>query len=261
VGHFTDTRHALHSLSLCTKGSKLNPEILESFINTDEELSPHKGYLDSIAKPSVDISLSNEDAKDFDSRFGGIPLVSKDFVWPTHDKGEYRFLGQINFSEISNCPEPLPKSGILSLFYAYDEDGEIFWGDDGYVIGYFYPHITDLTLYKQAPTNHKSKKILLTKGIEIPRHEVLRKDWPFDPDALYDLPSLEGYSENYMLGYPSFHTLGYDPTPSDEWVSLLTLSSYDELEWCWHDSDKLMIFIEKEKLRNADFSCLKTDAG
>ena len=239
----------------------MNPKILEKFINTDEELSPHKGYLDSITTPSVDISFSSDEAKDYESRFGGTPLVSKEFVWPTHEEGEYRFLGQINFSEISNCPELLPKSGLLSLFYAYDEDGEIFWGDDGYVVGHFYPDITDLNLYEPGCVNHKTKKILLSSGIEIPRHEGLRKDWPFDTEALYDLSNLESYPEDYILGYPSFCTLAYDPTPSDEWVSLLTLTSYDEFEWCWHDGDKLMIFIEQEKLKNSDFSSLKADAG
>ena len=243
------------------KEINLTPEILENFINSDEELSPHKEYLNSITKPSVEISFSNDQAKDYESRFGGIPLVSKDFVWPTHKKGEYRFLGQINFSEISSCPKLLPKSGLLSLFYANDEDGEIFWGEDGYVISYFYPDIDDLVLYKQATTNHITQKIVLRNGVEIPRNEVLRKDWPFNTDALYDLPELEGFCEDYMLGYPSFYTLGYDPTPGDEWISLLTLTSYDEFEWCWHDGDKLMIFIEKEKLKNADFSSLKTDAG
>ncbi|MDV2080701.1 YwqG family protein [Marinobacter xestospongiae] len=239
----------------------MNPEILENFINTDEELFPHKGYLGSITKPSVDISLSNDKAEDFGSRFGGTPLVPKDFVWPTHPQGEYRFLGQINFSEISNGPEQLPKSGLLSLFYAYDEDGEMFWGDDGYVVGYFYKNISDFRLYNKKTYVCKAKKATLSNGVEIPRHQDLRNDWPFDTDALYDLPGLEGYCEDYMLGYPSFYTLAYDPTPSDEWVSLLTLNSYDEFGWCWHDGDKLMIFIEKEKLKNADFSSLKTDAG
>jgi uncharacterized protein YwqG len=239
----------------------LNPEILENFINTDEELSAHKEYLNSITRVSVDISFSKDDAKDYESRFGGKPLVSKDFVWPTHEEGEYRFLGQINFSEIKHPRGLLPESGLLSLFYAYDEDGEIFWGDDDFVVGYFYPTVNDLTIYTQTSTNQKTKKIVFNNGIEIPRHVDLRTDWPFDTEALYDLPNLEGCCEDYMLGYPSFYTLAYDPTPSKEWISLLTLTSYDEFDWCWHDGDKLMIFIEKEKLKNADFRNLKTDAG
>ena len=44
-------------------------------------------------------------------------------------------------------------------------------------------------------------------------------------------------------------------------MSLITLMSNSELDWCWHDGDKLMVFIEKDKLLNKDFSCLKSDAG
>ncbi|MFM2479515.1 DUF1963 domain-containing protein [Celerinatantimonas sp. MCCC 1A17872] len=154
----------------------MNPAILESFIRNDSELSPHKEYLESLIKPSVGISFSNDEAKAHESRFGGAPMVPENFEWPTHEIGEYRFLGQINFSEINEGVNALPSSGILSLFYAYDEDDEIFWADEGYVLGYFYPNINDLALYPQAPIVHKAKKILLSRGIEIPRHEDLRKD-------------------------------------------------------------------------------------
>ncbi|MBB1335183.1 DUF1963 domain-containing protein [Pseudoalteromonas sp. SR44-5] len=239
----------------------MNPKILEDFISTDEDFSPHKAYLDSISKSSVDILFSDGVASDSGSRFGGNPLVAKDFVWPEHNVGEYRFLGQINFSEILDCPEPLPKSGLLSLFYAYDHDGEIFWGAEGYVIAYYYPDINDLVMFEQAAVPQEAKVIRLETGLEIPKHEELRSDWPFDTNLLYELPYLIGHRENYMLGYPSFCSLAYDPTPGDEWLPLLTLASHDGLGWCWHDGDKLMVFIEKEKLKNADFSCLKTDAG
>ena len=241
----------------------MNPRVLEKYISRDEQLSGYKAYLDSIANVSVDIWLSPEKAKPDESRFGGVPLVSKKFSWPEHKEGEYRFLGQINFSEIRILPDLLPKSGLLSLFYAYDETGEIFWRDDGYVLGYFYSSISELTLHSQVSTEIKSKKIEFSTGVSIPTNKHVREDWPsnFDTDALLDLYTMEGYSDDYLLGYPSFNTLAYDPTPGDEWMSLLTLSSYDELEWSWHDVGKLMVFIEKDKLKAADFSCLKTDAG
>ena len=218
-------------------------------------------YLDMISKPSADIFFSDGVASHLESRFGGYPLVGKDFVWPKHKVGEYRFLGQINFSEIRDCPEQLPKSGLLSLFYAYDEDGEIFWGEEGYVLAYYYPDVDDLVLFERSDLLPVTKKVRLEAGLEIPKHEELRSDWPFDPELLYELPYLIGHRDNYMLGYPSFCSLAYDPTPGDGWLSLLTLASNDGLDWCWHDGGKLMVFIEKEKLENADFSCLKCDAG
>jgi uncharacterized protein YwqG len=240
----------------------MNSEILRNFIYNDHELSSHKDYLDKLTIPSVDISLSSDIPMAYESRFAGVPFVSKNFVWPIHKEGEYRFLGQINFSEINNRPESLPESGLLSLFYAFDEEGNIFWGDDGYIIGYYWPEIGSLSLYSQMRNSPvATKKIVLNGGIEIPRHVDLRKDWPFNTDALYDLLDLDGCYENYMLGYPSYYTLGYDPTPGDEWISLITLASDNEFNWCWHDGDKLMVFIEKDKLAKRDFSYLKTDAG
>lgn len=239
----------------------MNPQELKNFISTDEDFLPHKDYLDSISRLSVDIFLSDAEIDKEGSRFGGVPLVGKGFVWPKHEIGEYRFLGQINFSEIRNAPEPLPKSGLLSLFYAYDDDGEIFWGDDGYVIAYYYPDVRELALFESGVAQSSAKAIRLETGVEIPRHQDLRSDWPFDTDLLYALPDLKGYCENYLLGYPSFCSLAYDPTPGEEWLPLLTLASDDDLDWCWHDGDKLMVFIEREKLKNLDFSCLKADAG
>lgn len=241
----------------------VNSEIFYNLINNDVELSSHKNFLEQLVEPSVDISITSNIARDHESKFSGVPVVPDDFLWPEHKDGEYKFLGQINFSEITACPEILPKSGILSLFYAYDEDGEIFWQDDGYVLGYYWPDLEELFPYKTAANNNilQSRKLKLSAGIEIPRLECLRNDWPFDPDALYALPELEEFREDYMLGYPSFCTLAYDPTPGKQWISLLTLASYDEFDWCWHDGDKLMVFIEKDKLLRNDFSNLKTDAG
>lgn len=239
----------------------MNPDKLRSFIEADHELFPHEVYLESIIRPCVDIYLSSDKPKDHESRFSGAPFVSKDFRWPSHEIGEYRFLGQINFSEIRNCPDTLPNEGLLSLFYAYDEDGEIFWGDDGYVLGFYWPNIDNLSLFPANKKTSNAKKILLQTGIEIPRHEDLREDWPFDTEVLYEIQELEGVCEDYMLGYPSYCTLAYDPTPGEEWVSLITLASYDEFDWCWHDGDKLMVFIEKSKLIEKDFSNLKADAG
>jgi len=126
----------------------MNPEKLNDFINDNKELLHHKDYLNSVNKPSVDISFSLDRPKDYESRFGGDPLVPIGFTWPNHQVGEYRFLGQINFSEINEI-KGLPAEGLLSLFYASDEQGEVFWRDDGYVLGYYWPKIEELVLFNQ----------------------------------------------------------------------------------------------------------------
>lgn len=239
----------------------MKPDRINELFANQEQLLPHRAYLEALVKPSVDIHITTETPETHQSRLGGHPLVEKGFVWPKYQIGEYKFLGQINFSEIKDRPTLLPETGILSLFYAFDEEGEIFLGDDGYVLGYFWRSSSDLEIQESQKPTPESKKIVLTGGVDMPRHRDLRNDWPFDATLLEDELSGDDSSENYMLGYPSFYSLAYDPTPSLDWVSLLTLESRDEFDWCWHDGDKLMVFIEKEALKHGNFSALKADAG
>ena len=240
----------------------MDADSLAKIVSELKPLAPHLEYLRRIAKPRVDIELVHDEPTSECSRFGGDPFVQKDFKWPSHDIGEYRFLGQINFAEIQNPPSVLPRSGLLSLFYAYDEDGECFWGDDGYVLGYFWDDLSNhMNFPSPSADTPATRRIKLTGGIDLPRHEELRKDWPFNRDALYELADAIDANREYLLGYPSFNTLAYDPTPGAEWISLLTVGSLDEFEWCWHDGDTLMVFIEPAKLEQKDFSHLKSDAG
>jgi len=240
----------------------LNTDALAEIISHVDSVAEHAEFIMSLATPCASIKLVDEDAEDAGSRFGGHPYLPDDFKWPAHDVGEYRFLGQINFAEIADRPAALPDSGLLSLFYAFDEDGEVFWGDDGYILGFYWPNYDGHSIF-DSPNEDlpDTRKIELTGGIDIPRHEDLRSDWPFDSDALYELTDVLDANDEYLLGYPSFTSLAYDPTPEGDWISLLTVHSLDEFDWCWHDGDKLMVFIESERLAKRDFSYLKSDAG
>src|SRR3954471_21442315 len=89
----------------------------------------HLAFLAECCRPSVDIQLTPRQAQPAASRFGGEPYVPPGFTWPQHEIGRYRFLGQINFDQLSPPSSTLPSSGLLSLFYADDDDGEVFWQD------------------------------------------------------------------------------------------------------------------------------------
>jgi uncharacterized protein YwqG len=235
---------------------------LRQLVGKDEDLVPHLDYILSIAKPSVDIALVKGKPDAGGSRFGGNPFVPPGFTWPAHAVGEYRFLGQINFADIENAPARLPGFGLLSLFYAYDEDGDVFWQDEDYILGSYWPNSDGFAVHKSPqPDAPITREIKLQGSLNLPRHEELRDDWPLDRDDLDALIYLTESNNAYLMGYPSFTTLAYDPTPKGGWISLLTVHSLDELDWCWHDGDKLMVFIQPEKLAACDFSQLKSDAG
>lgn len=235
-------------------------EEVEALVLADDVLRPHKAFILGLAKPCVGIDITDESPMPHQSCFGGGPYAPPGFEWPGHPLGRYEFLGQINFSEIDRPPASLPRSGLLSLFFAFDEEGEIFWQDEGYVIAYFWDDLENFaTTHSPHARPCVPRRITLTGGIDLPRHRDLRNDWPFDPAALEDIR--QKLPEDYLLGYPSFRTLAYDPTPDGNWGSLITLDSHDRFGWCWHDADKLMVFIENAELARSNFGRLRSDAG
>lgn len=256
----------------------MDRETFKRLITSQHLLAPHADFLLDLLKPCVRIDISPNGPNGTQSQLGGKPMVPANFDWPQHAVGLYRFLGQINFAEITERPACLPETGLLSLFYAeYDPESdsqeEIFWGEDDYVKAWYFDDMTALA--PMAPPRGKAAKarrITLTGDLDMLRDSYMLEEWPFDFEVLNTLLDESEATGNqptrdallptdYMLGYPSHYSLAYNPTPSPNWISLLTLHSHDTFEWCWQDGNKLMVFIEQDKLEARDFSTLKCDAG
>jgi uncharacterized protein YwqG len=231
---------------------------LKATIDANEYLVKHSEDVLKLAEPVVSMTLTDGMGQAQSSRLGGQPFVPREFEWPQHPVGIYKFLGQINFSEIENRPEALPATGLLVLFFAYDDEGEVFWQDEGYVIANYFENYDDFDLAgKPGP----SQKIEFNAGFALPQQQELLPDSLLGDGARDNLVNCLDHPVNYLLNYPSFNSLCYDPTPDKNWMSLLNLTSVTALNWCWHDGDRLMIFIEKDRLKNQDFSQLRADAG
>ncbi|WBL21170.1 YwqG family protein [Zunongwangia sp. HRR-M8] len=233
-------------------------------------LAKKEAYLKSLAISSITITRKNEQGENFGvSKLGGDPEVPTNFEWPRHEFGDYRFIAQFNLSEIT-FPSPLPKTGMLSIFVADDEDQNIFWGADEYAKVFYFKEDEELQTYINTNITPSLRifgfPIQFEQSIDIPHRPELFKEKELNKRQLSyvcdKVPSLirkGGY--NYLLGYPYYNSLAYDPRKGKEWVSLLTLLSIRSLEWNWHDGGYLMLFIEKDKLAKGDFSNIKTDAG
>ncbi|MBI3866390.1 MAG: DUF1963 domain-containing protein [Planctomycetia bacterium] len=241
---------------------------LASYLS-EHGLDEHREYLMGIARPSVEIITGTARVSMGCSKFGGSPELPTDFNWPQHKFGTYRFIGQVNLADIPNGRHALPSSGLLSFFYAHDENGESFWGDPDYVRVYLFDKPDALTLVEPpaAVCMGSTATLKFQLGADVPPwpwDKSAAKRWPISEDqrdAYWDLRLRLHPSRRYLLGYPFNTTLAYDPTPGPEWRSFLTVSSNDELEWCWHDGDWLVTFIEEHRLRAGDFSEIKSDAG
>jgi uncharacterized protein YwqG len=192
-----------------------------------------------------------------------------DFNWPHHKLGPYRFIGQVSLAEVRKGAHRLPGGGLLSFFYAHDENGGSFWEDPDYVRVYLFEKVDALQPVQPpaAVCLGSTSTVEFQLGADVapwPWSGADAKKWPIresQRDAYGQLRCRLHPSGRYLLGYPFNTTLAYDPTPGPEWRSLLTLSSDDELEWCWHDGDWLVSFIEEQRLRAGDFSQIKCDAG
>ncbi|MCP4156178.1 MAG: DUF1963 domain-containing protein [bacterium] len=232
----------------------------------ESELAEHGEYLRRVVRPAVDIVKSESGVCLGGSRFGGAPDLPVGSQWPTHELGPYRFLGQINFAEVPPIETVLPTSGLLSIFVKDDPDGESDWEDPGYIQALLIPdsfELESLDIPEEVDFG-TAKPIAFHPTVDIPYDEAQSNDWPFNEDELdiyEEMRQSLHRSEDYLLGYPSHCTLGYDPAPGPGWLSLLTVHSNDELEWCWHDGDKLMVFIETNLLKDQDFYTLVADAG
>jgi uncharacterized protein YwqG len=226
-------------------------------------------YLQRHLRPAIDILRSSAANRLGSSRYNGSPDLPAGFEWPMHHLGPYRFLAQLNFAEIHDINAGLPNHGLLSLFVADDPTGEFefCWGEPGYIHAEFFSEPTALvtTQPPDAMAFGSSWPICYRSTLDLPFDQDQADVWPFTTDELlaqYDsLRNALHESEDYLLGYPSHCSLAYNPTPGPEWISLFTAHSDDALEWCWHDGDKLMIFIERERLQQCDFANLRSDAG
>jgi len=244
-----------------------------------KKLSKYREFICQSTRPAIDIIRRKNVKPSLGcSRFGGKPDLPVGSQWPMRKSVPYRFIGQINFAEIPPSDIGIPSAGLLSLFVLDNCDDDPFWGDDDYVYTVFTQEPNNLETMTSPPNpnlqldfeNPGVAVVEFHHTIDIPFDEYQADNWPFTRDTFDDGLECEAYyelrkslhkSNDYLLGYPSHCSLAYNPTPGPEWISLLTIDSDDNLEWCWHDGDTLMLFIEKEKLANLDFSKIKADAG
>ena len=232
-------------------------------------LDEHRDYLLGIARPSVEIITVTAPITQGCSKLGGSPDLPVGFQWPSHQHGMYRFIGQVNLADVPGGRHGLPGSGLLSFFCAHDDDGESFWGAPDYVIALRFEEVHELQPVRPptAVGRGATCAVKFQAGADVP-------PWPWDAAVVakwpISKPQRDAYarlrrrlhpSGRYLMGYPLNSSLAYDPTPGPTWRSLLTLSSDGKLEWCWHDGDWLVAFIETHRLHAGDFSMIKADAG
>ena len=94
----------------------MSPEDIVAVFQTHAEARDHLPWVRQQLRSATSLELASCDKTSL-SQVGGVPLVPSAFEWPKATVGEYRFLAQIDFSEISAAGGQIPNAGLLSLFY------------------------------------------------------------------------------------------------------------------------------------------------
>ena len=118
-----------------TDNSDMN-DTREIYFDTDAV----KQELKELCRNAIHLNIGGKGAFAVgDTRFGGVPDVSADFVWPTYEGTSYNddevksrpllFLAQFNCAELAPLDTEglLPKAGVLSFFYEMES---MRWGFD-----------------------------------------------------------------------------------------------------------------------------------
>lgn len=232
-------------------------------------------FIEQHLRPAVAIALDGDGQAEQTaagrSRFGGLPDLAADETWPTFN-GPGQFVGQIDFAELPaqiREHHELPATGLLRIFTPVpDDQDDFFWGDPGFV----------KTLFTTAPVTAADwpaelegeyrpdpQPVRFEFAWSLPTQEPLVAEWPID-DPDFDEPCpIATFAEElcpveHLFGHTDFTSLYYDPTPEGH-IPFLTLSSLEELDWCWNDGDFLQVFITPDALAAGDFSSLRSDAG
>ena len=224
------------------------------------------------------------EVKPWQSKFGGMPFLPMGVAYPKDAEENYMYLlAQINFEEVPGGIDYLPKKGILQIYIAdtnlygmdFDEPSE----QKGFRVLFFTDidkenfqrDLPKLSEPKNSPLHHHFDNYQLS--FEIAEEMIGINDAHFDKffgedadtiiDLLYEDEAVEEWVEeniggtgHKMGGYADF--VQEDPRKYNEEklnkydTLLLQIDSINEIRW--GDMGIGNFFINKEKLKNLDFS-------
>lgn len=250
----------------------------------EEEFETWIGKFEPFTKTAKKLNVTGD--KTF-SKFGGIPDVPKNFIWPMRGDTYLPFLLQIDFAEINGdgALADFPQSGIMYLFVDGDdvndpefEDGEDPYAQDKTFKILYFDGVNGLisaqkpdkleTVYKEFNVSAETVKTYPdTEDCE--EANVIYSDCPVGGmdegyDALADEDmdaTLIGGWASYIQGSSLTETCKTDS--NDEWVLLMQITSYFDQSWdkciLWGDAGNLYMFIRKTDLQARNFNNVKFD--
>ena len=251
----------------------------------DVELSPelavYRDKIEATIQPYIEIKLTDNDKPTWwQSKFGGLPYLPKDFEYPKSPNGEYLYLlAQINFAEVPPL-ESFPNKGILQFYLAADEDGYgldfdnpteqdkfriIYFADgdlteDNLVTNFdFLPPINDKWLMPFAGCCQVTFSLeyspISPGDYQFNLFPLFEKEYQEIAEEYYDKFATEKHK---LGGYPDFTQSDPREFLNKEEPDILLLQIDSDrskvIDICWGDVGIGNFFIKKSALERLDFS-------
>ena len=221
------------------------------------------------------------------SKFGGMPDVPKNFIWPKRGDVCLPLLLQIDFAEINGdgALADFPQNGIMYLFVDSDDvnDPEFEYGEEPYADGRTFKILyfdgADGLIPAQRPdaltTVYKEFNISAEVVKTYPDTEDCKEAFDLccdrpagGMDDAYDYMRFKNMDSTLIGGWASYIQGSSLPRTGDEWVLLMQIKSYfgkmrDGSTWddsmTWGDAGNIYMFIRKTDLQAHNFNNVKFD--
>lgn len=244
------------------------------------------GVIKSIL-PNIIFSVDAQkpDQNIVNSRFGGLPVVPDNFIWPIQSLGQkapLAFFFQLNFEEIKpfDIENVFPNKGILLCFVSVTDD--IMWEEDvpdAFKV-YYFSDTENLELAK-IPSNIPPEQQLSPRTIHFENSFQL-PGYPFnfnllhqnliseeDADGIDEISSHTIFSHNMLLGVPLSvqHFISEewaekhheDEDMSENYINLISFEMKGHEGYGFSTNGAhLYLCMDKEDLKKADFSKVVT---
>ena len=214
-------------------------------------------------------------------KFGGLPLVPENFVWPLYGDRAIPFLLQIDFSEINadGRLNSFPKQGLLYLFVDSDEINMPSFepGEEEYAQGrafriLFFEKADNLAVAEKPNSLYTIYKEFCVSADIIKTYPDVDEckeafeiycDRPIGGmDDEYDDMQFENSDKSMVGGWATYiQGSGFtDNADSSEWILLMQIASVaDDEKFMWGDNGTLYFYIRKGDLLDYRFDNIKLD--
>lgn len=224
------------------------------------------------------------------SKFGGMPNVPKNFVWPTssrypsYEQTPLPFLLELDFAEINGdgALADFPQNGLMYVFVDEDDvnDPDFKDGEEPYAEGrtfkiLYFDDAEDLTPAQKPTALAKIYKEFYVAPETVktyPNTEDCQEAFDIycnrpvgGMDDAYDVLQGENMDSTLIGGWASY-IQGQEILTDDkhnEWILLMQIPSYFDVSWenciTWGDAGVIYMFIRKTDLTARNFNNVKFD--